>query len=115
MRMWMVNPKILCRKHLLGEHVECHMFLGAMQHNKNLDGYINNNLFEVDQLFYRHIELSQEMEDRGYKHKSPLNLGVYVERRKNYKNVKIDTELSLTDLIVRCPECRKRMEEFYEN
>ena len=22
MRMWMVNPKIMCRKHLLGEHVE---------------------------------------------------------------------------------------------
>lgn len=114
MRMWMVNPKILCRKHLLGEHVECHMFLGSMRTKMKLDGYIDNNLFEVDQLFYRHLELSQEMEDRGYKHKSPLNLGIYVERRKLYKNVKIDMEQSLNDLINRCPECRKRMEELNE-
>ena len=25
MRMWMVNPKMMCNKHLLGEHVELHL------------------------------------------------------------------------------------------
>jgi len=28
MRMWMLNPKALCRKHLMGEHVEIHMLVG---------------------------------------------------------------------------------------
>ena len=26
MRMWMLNPKFLCRQHLLGEHSEIHKF-----------------------------------------------------------------------------------------
>lgn len=113
MRMWMVEPKILCRKHLLGEHLECHMFLGAMQRSKNLDGFIKGNLFEVDSLFFRHLLLSQEMEDRKYNHKSPLNLGTYIRTKKLYSNRTIDIERSLVDLIGRCPECKKRLEEEY--
>lgn len=34
MRMWVVNPKILCRKHLLGEHVELHMATGHLQRGR---------------------------------------------------------------------------------
>jgi hypothetical protein len=30
MRMWMVPPKVMCRKHLLGEHVEIHMLAGSL-------------------------------------------------------------------------------------
>lgn len=30
MRMWMVPPELMCRQHLLGEHVELHMFVGAI-------------------------------------------------------------------------------------
>ena len=111
MRMWMVDPRIMCRKHLLGEHVEAHMFFGCITRNKNLSGYINNNLLEIQSLFFRHIELSQEMEDRHYNHKSVMNLGAYLDHYKNYENVKIDKERSLADLLSRCPECRKRKEE----
>jgi hypothetical protein len=25
--MWMVDPRIMCRNHLLGEHAEIHMFV----------------------------------------------------------------------------------------
>ena len=35
MRMWLVNPALLCRQHLLGEHVEMHMFAGHI-----LEGYV---------------------------------------------------------------------------
>ena len=31
MRMWNVDPKLMCNKHLLGEHVEMHMFFGTIQ------------------------------------------------------------------------------------
>jgi hypothetical protein len=47
MRMWMVPTKIMCDKHLLGEHVEHHMFLGSLKQGFNLDGYVKNNLFEL--------------------------------------------------------------------
>lgn len=114
MRMWMVDPKIMCKKHLLGEHVETHMFMGCMAKGKKLQGYIDNNLFEVQSLFYRHLELSQEIEDRGYKHKSVMNLGNYLLHYKKYTNVKIDREQSLSDLLDRCSECRKRKEELDE-
>jgi hypothetical protein len=31
MRMWMVNPRIMCGNHLLGEHLETHMFYGIIK------------------------------------------------------------------------------------
>ena len=40
----MVDPKFLCQKHLCGEHLECHMFLGTLKKNKKVDGYLKNNL-----------------------------------------------------------------------
>ena len=41
MRMWMVNPEILCRKHLLGEHVELHMLVGWIIKGKSIQGYLD--------------------------------------------------------------------------
>lgn len=43
MRMWKVNPKNMCRQHLLGEHVECHMFVGAILKGISLSGYIKKD------------------------------------------------------------------------
>ena len=37
MRMWMIDPTMLCTKHLLGEHVELHMFVGTINKNKKLN------------------------------------------------------------------------------
>jgi hypothetical protein len=41
MRMWMVWPELMCRKHLLGEHVEIHMLLGALNKGHRVQGFIN--------------------------------------------------------------------------
>lgn len=38
MRMWMLPPETMCRKHLLGEHVELHMLLGSLRRGKTLTG-----------------------------------------------------------------------------
>lgn len=73
MRQWLVNPNVLCRKHLLGEHVECHMFLGTIKKGSSLSGYISGGLVEVDKIVKRHRELADEMEARGYKHQSPMS------------------------------------------
>ena len=61
MRMWLVNPEIMCQKHLCGEHVEMHMFLGTLKKRKKVDGYITNNLFEPRLLYQRHKNLAEEM------------------------------------------------------
>jgi hypothetical protein len=97
----MVDPKIMCDRHLLGEHVECHMFAGCIERNKSLDGYIRNNLLDVSKLSDRHHALSEEMLSRGFKHKSPL--ATYLGRSSP-----IDAAKSLNDLIHRCTRCRDR-------
>ena len=100
MRMWMVNPKIMCRQHLLGEHVELHMSVGTIKKGISVKGYLDDNLLEPESIYQRHNELVKEMEARGYNHRSPLLL-IPINMSK-----KIDREASLAELIRRCPECR---------
>lgn len=47
MRQWNVNPKLLCRNHLLGEHYETHKTAGCIIKNKSLKGYIEKNFLEI--------------------------------------------------------------------
>ena len=73
MRMWMLPPETMCRKHLLGEHVELHMLLGSLRRGKNIDGFLAGKLVDPRRMFRRHEELVLEMERRGYRHASPLD------------------------------------------
>ena len=73
MRMWMINPKILCKQHLLGEHVEIHMLVGTINLNKSINGYIKKGLVEVHNLYSRHEELVEEMKNRRFNHFSNLD------------------------------------------
>ena len=109
MRMWLTNPEKMCQKHICGEHLEMHMFLGSLKKGKKVDGYLKNNLFEPRLLYQRHEDLKQEMINRGYKHKSDMSdvdcacvLDLPVE--KQYWE--IDKDAALKDLLDRCPECR---------
>ena len=110
MRMWMVDPKILCQKHLCGEHVETHMFLGTLRKQIKIQGYINNNLFQPKALKERHDLLSQEMIRRGYNHMTPLDFSLndIAHLTVEQQNATVDVKTSLQDLISRCPECRKK-------
>ena len=105
MRMWMLPPSIMCRKHLLGEHVEMHMLVGTLQKGISVQGYIDNQLVELEHIRARHQELVEEMIERGYNHKSPL---------PDYPEVSggiVDREENLRDLANRCPDCRARIED----
>jgi len=101
MRMWMVDPKEMCRKHLLGEHVECHMFVGTLLKNKKVDGYVKKGLLEIHNLSNRHNELMFEMKRRGYKHNSLL------PKFKKSKVGKINIEENILELKKRCKDCFK--------
>jgi hypothetical protein len=110
MRMWMVNTKILCNRHLLGEHVETHMFVGTLKRKISITGYLVNNLFEPRSLFTRHNQLSLEMIDRGMVHKSALEVPYWSYLSSIQLHTKINADKSLQDLLSRCPECTKRYE-----
>jgi hypothetical protein len=102
--MWMVDPMIMCRQHLLGEHVELHMLVGTLKRGISVRGYLRDKLFEPESLYQRHEDLVNEMEWRGYNHKSPLD----VVPLDHLPDNPIDRMASLAELIRRCPECQAR-------
>ncbi len=100
MRMWMVPPRRMCRKHLLGEHVEIHMAVATLRLGKSVDGVLEKGLLELRNLKSRHDELVQEMLHRGYRHNSPLGR---VPRRHEGK---VNRRANLLELARRCPDCK---------
>jgi hypothetical protein len=107
MRMWMVNPRIMCRQHLLGEHAEIHMFIGTISRGKSVKGYLEKGLLEVHNLYSRHEELVEEMKRRGYSHRSDVE----EKWRTAEKLGAIDRKKSLEELVKRCPRCKRRYSE----
>ncbi len=108
MRMWMVNPKIMCRQHLLGEHVEIHMFVGTLSRGKSVKGYLEKGLLEVHNLYWRHEELVEEMKRRGTAHHGR-------EMEICRKAGAIDRKKNLEELLKRCSRCKRRYSENKDN
>jgi hypothetical protein len=107
--MWMANPAVMCNKHLLGEHVECHMLVGHLQRKRRIVNYIRLNLLQPRSLRERHDQLALEMKTRGMLHKSPLpefDLSYLPEEHRIYT---VNRDESLTELSRRCLECREHI------
>ena len=104
MRMWMVDPQVMCRKHLLGEHVELHMLAGHLARNRSIAGFVRNNCVQPSSIGRRHAALSLEMSRRGYRHASPLKQPTAHAHNK----VRVDQVLAQAELIRRCPDCLAR-------
>lgn len=107
MRQWLVNPQFLCRKHLLGEHVELHMLIGSIKKERSIQGFIDLNLIDLKTIYSRHEELVDEMIYRGYNHKSPLEI-IKLPDIQCY----VDIEKNIQELKNRCEECKKRIEDY---
>lgn len=105
MRMWTVDPAYMCRKHLLGEHVELHMFVGAIEHGKSIEGYLEKGLLNPIDLARRHGEITREMSRRGYRHSSPLSLDNIPTTVLQRSRILPD---STSELLRRCERCRLR-------
>lgn len=78
MRIWDVDPKCLCRKHLLGEHRELHGLWNILTVHGGTGGYSRHPetlrwVGKTKALHGRHEALVREMERRGYRHASPLD------------------------------------------
>ena len=113
--MWMINPAVMCNKHLLGEHVECHMLAGHLQRRRQIAGYIRFNLLQPGSLRERHDQLVFEMVNREMLHKSSLpefDLSYLPEEHRIYT---VNAEESLIELSRRCPQCRERLSLLSDN
>jgi hypothetical protein len=97
--MWLVNPKLMCDKHLLGEHVEMHMFVGAIRKGISIQGYIDTGLVETERIKDRHDEIANEMSSRGMRHASPMDSLDITPAGK------IDIVKNQIELCYRCRRC----------
>ncbi|MCC6502584.1 MAG: pyrimidine dimer DNA glycosylase [Deltaproteobacteria bacterium] len=76
MRVWDIDQRLLCDRHLLGEHNEIHTIWSVI--TNNLKGYSNHPETKrwrgsLKALYLRHEATAKEMERRGFNHKSPLD------------------------------------------
>ena len=111
MRMWGINPRHLCRQHLLGEHVEMHMLVGTINKGVSIGGYIRDGLVNVTLIRERHDALVTEMLRRKYNHNSPLPQ--FHVRKSNVGHPmrfgRINKAANYRELLRRCPECTARI------
>ena len=112
MRMWMVNPKLLCRQHLLGEHSEIHKHRHNFVKRHKISGRIFPIvLIEPESMSSRHDELVREMIARGYNHNSPYEQPDLNHLSETERYAKVNVKYNLEDLISRCEECKKRISD----
>lgn len=102
MRMWGVEPKVLCRQHLLGEHLEMHMFATTIRRGISIDGYVKNGLVQPELVYQRHQDLVVEMIRREMNHKSPMEPFNCAPR--GY----VDIQKNLDVLVERCGNCKRK-------
>jgi len=110
MRMWMIPPKMLCNKHLLGEHGEIHKHRHNFIKKHNMTGRMEPIVqIEPQSMGIRHDQVAAEMKDRGMNHQSPFDQPDISYLPDRFQNMKVDLENSIQDLHHRCEECSHRI------
>ena len=102
MRMWMVDPQVLCKKHLLREHAAIHMLAGMIRAGKSLEGYVAKGLVDTSVVAARHDALAAEMVTRYFNHASPISVPPVKTMGK------VNSVASLDELARRCEWCALR-------
>jgi hypothetical protein len=78
MRIWDVDPKLLCQKHLVAEHRELHGLWNILTKHGGNGGYSKHPetlrwVGKTKALFARHEALIREFRKRGFNHHTPLD------------------------------------------
>ncbi len=102
----MVDPRSMCDRHLLGEHVELHMLAGTLARRRSIDGFIAKGLLEPSAMGPRHERLAREMARRGFEHRSPLPESDLSYLPGAARTARVDVEESSRELTARCGRCR---------
>lgn len=113
--MWMLNPKILCTKHLLGEHGEIHKHRHNFVKKHNIKGRIIPVVqIEPSSMETRHNELALEMINRKMNHKSDYKQPDISYLPKELQSAKVDISVALKDLLLRCKDCTIKYHNIYK-
>lgn len=108
----MVEPELLCRDHLLGEHNELHKLVGSIRNHPHghaiADGQAAKGNIDTSLIQHRHDQLVKELERRGYEHDSPLDWSA----SEYYAGIgAIDIDENLSELAQRCSDCSHRIDQ----
>lgn len=101
----MIDPRLLCGQHLLGEHGEIHKHRHCFVRGHSISG--RKGQIEPASMGRRHDELAVEMARRRMNHKSPYSQPDL--SRYDLDGFLVDREESLAEIKARCPECQKRI------
>jgi len=107
--MWMIDPKLLCNKHLVAEHGEIHKHRHNFVKGHSIKGRISP-VVQIEPLSMkrRHDALAREMIRRDMNHKSPYTQPDLSHYDKKIVSAKVDLFVSLKDLCDRCKNCKER-------
>lgn len=111
MRMWMIDPSLMCDKHLLGEHGEIHKFRPSFVKDVRITGRVYPVVqIEPASMKARHDELTAEMERRfGKSYDSPYEQPDLSAYSPEQVNARVDLNHNKLDMASRCPACFARM------
>lgn len=113
MRQRRVNPTLICNQHLIAEHYELHMYIGALNKGRSLEGYKQAGILQLSQLRKRHNELAAEMITRKKKDGSPVRhnspLPAFVTYGDDGWLQSAEDEI---EVLKQCSECKKRIENY---
>jgi hypothetical protein len=112
MRMWMVDPRIMCFKHLCREHCEVHRLVANLRKGRDVRSYLLRQVIDISSIYARHKELEDEIMARGGKLDSPLSVAECVAFARWYGSTTVNIGRSLADLSDCCKECRKKIGRF---
>jgi hypothetical protein len=104
MRMWMIDPRLMCSQHITGEHGEIHKHRHNFVKGHSIAG--RKGQIEPRAMKRRHDELAKFLKN----HKSPYempDLSGY-----DLRGFTVDKVKSATELWKRCPACRQKADEF---
>lgn len=105
--MWNVDPQLMCKQHLMGEHVEMHMLREAIRKHPHGEaiakGHAKKGQVNTRKIQERHDELVAEMESRRFNHDSPLDYEDEIEAGE------VDVDFHRTKLADECENCRERI------
>lgn len=109
MRMWMIDPKLMCQKHILGEHGELHKHRHVFEKGWSIEGRVSGEYpqIEVVSMKLRHDELVVEMLRRKMNHQSPYKqpTGLLAKYGVMAYFARVDKDHSMKDLCKRCSDC----------
>ena len=115
MRIWDIDPRLLCRPHLLGEHRELHGLWNILTRHGGVGGYSAHPETQrwrgkLAALHARHEALVEEMTHRGYQHASELDVDL-AEGTSAVQDEYIDTpEVQVGLLLAKRCACRVTQE-----